>query len=488
MGEGEYPGAGPAAERAGTPPAETVPVAAGLPLDPSPAQAEALLERAATLVAALFDGVGERPVEGDAPDPELIAGLLADRPGAPVHTDDALATLMRAVAQGHESRTGGHLAYIPGSGLLTASLGELLASASNRYTGLQAPSPGAVALEAGVLGWLCELFGMPDGAQAVLLSGGSMANLTALVAARERQAPGEPHRATVYVGEQAHASVRKAARTIGILPEHVRVCPSADGMRLDVEAIRVLIKQDRADGLVPTAVVAAAGTTNTGAVDCLPALADLAAELGVWLHVDGAYGGFFQLTERGRARLEGIERADSITLDPHKSLFLPFGTGALVVRERSSLTEAFGEDADYLRDLPDPAQLPDLAELTPELTREWRGAKLWLPLKLHGLAPFVDALDADLDLAAEAHDALAAMPGVTTCGAPDLSIVGFRVPGDDAAQDAALAHVNAEGRVRLSSTNLEGQVVLRLAVLSHRTRRHHVEYVLDRVREVVTGA
>ena len=458
-----------------------------LPLDPSAAQTDALLEQVTTLVAALLEDVGERPVSAGPIDAEFITRMAGDRPGAAEPADAALATLMHAIAQGAESRSGGHLAYIPGSGLLTAALGELLASTANRYTGLQAPSPGAVALETGVLRWLCELFGMPEGAQAVLLSGGSMANLTALVAAREHHAAGEPQRATVYVGEQAHASVRKAARTIGILPEHVRVCPSGDGLRLDLQALGVQIKQDRADGLVPTAIVAAAGTTNTGAVDRLPDLADLAAELGVWLHVDGAYGGFFQLTARGRARLAGIDRADSITLDPHKSLFLPFGTGALVVRERQALSAAFGEHAEYLRDMSGAADLPDLAELTPELTREWRGAKLWLPLKLHGLQPFIDALDADLDLAAWAYDELAAMPGVTTFGPPDLSIVGFRVPGDDVAQDAALAHINAGGRVQVSSTHLDGRVVIRVAVLSHRTRRHHVAEVLERVREVVAA-
>ncbi|MFA9447006.1 aspartate aminotransferase family protein [Egicoccus sp. AB-alg6-2] len=473
MSEDEYP--------------EAAPDPSGLPLDPCAAQTQDLLDQASTLVAALFDGVGDRPVEAPRVDPGLVTALAEDRPGAAVPLESALSTLMQAIAQGQESRSGGHLAYIPGSGLLTATLGEMLASASNRYTGLPAPSPAAVALESGVLHWLCELFGMPPGSQAVLLSGGSMANLTALVAARERHAAGQPQFATVYVGEQAHASVRKAARTIGILPGNVRVCPSADGMRLDLDALRVLIKQDRSDGLLPTAVVAAAGTTNTGAVDRLSALADLAAELGVWLHVDGAYGGFFQLTERGRRRLEGIEGADSITLDPHKSLFLPFGTGALVVRDRQTLSDAFGEEADYLRDLPDSDQLPEFAELTPELTRAWRGAKLWLPLKVHGLPPFVEALDLALDLAAWAHDELAALPGVTTCGVPDLSIIGFRVPGDDAAQDAALAHVNADGRVSLSSTHLEGRVVLRLAVLSHRTRRHHVAHAIDRVRAFVDG-
>lgn len=459
----------------------------GLPLDPDADQAAALLAQVTDLVAESLAGVGERPYGAPPADDDFLADLLADRPGAPQAPADALATLMRAAAQAQESRSGGHLAYIPGSGLLTAAVGDLLATVANRYTGIAESSPGAVALEAGVLRWLCELFGLPDDAQAVLLSGGSMANLTALVAAREHHAPGEPHRATVYVGEQAHASVRKAARTIGILPEHVRVCPSVGGVRLDAATLRVLIKQDRHDGLVPTAVVAAAGTTNTGAVDELDALADLAADLGVWLHVDAAYGGFFRLTERGRHRLAGIERADSITLDPHKSLFLPFGTGALVVRDRRTLQDAFGEDADYLRDLSVSGALPDFAELTPELTRDWRGARVWLALKLHGLQPFVDALDSALDLAAWAHDELAAMPGVTTCGPPDLSIVGFRVPGDDAAQDAALAHVNAGGTAWLSSTNLDGRVVIRLAVLSHRTRRHHVVHVLERVREFVAA-
>lgn len=459
-----------------------------LPLDPDPDQADALLAQATRLVVESLAGVADRPYGAPPIDDAFLDALLADRPGAPVPADEALATLMRAAAQGQESRSGGHLAYIPGSGLLTAAIGELLATVTNRYTGVAEGSPGAVALEAGVLRWLCELFGLPDRAQAVFLSGGSMANLTALVAAREHQAPGEPHRATVYVGEQAHASVRKAARTIGILPAHVRVCPSADGVRLDTEALRVLVKQDRHDGLLPTAVVAAAGTTNTGAVDDLADLADLAAALDVWLHVDAAYGGFFQLTERGRRRLAGIERADSITLDPHKSLFLPFGTGALVVRDRAALTDAFGEDADYLRDLTEAGSLPNFAELTPELTRDWRGARVWLALKTHGLEPFVAALDAALDLAGWAHEALEAIPGVTTCGPPDLSIVAFRVPGDDAAQDAARAHVNAGGQAWVSSTQLDGRVVIRLAVLSHRTRRHHVAHVVDRVREYVAGS
>jgi aromatic-L-amino-acid/L-tryptophan decarboxylase len=472
-----------------TPPAPpgAQPVAASLPLDPTAADTDALL---AAVTAHVRDRQVSLPASGvtrpgsATAREELVDRLLTDRPGAPVSLEDALATFEQVLAHSDELAAGGALSYIPGSGLLTAALGELLAASANRYTGLAASAPAAVALEAGILAWLTELFGFPATGQAVLLSGGSMANLTGLAAARERHAPGQPHRAVIYVGDQAHASVRKAARILGLVPEHVRVCPTRDGVRLDPDAVRVAVKQDLHDGLLPVAIVAAAGTTNTGAVDPLEELADVACDTGTWLHVDGAYGGFFQLTERGRDRLAGIERADSITLDPHKSLFLPYGTGALVVRDRADLARTFAEEADYLRDLDDAGPLPELAQLTPELTRDWRGVRLWLPLKLHGLEPFRTALDDKLDLARWAWEELESIPGVSTRGAPDLSIVVFRLPGDDATQDRALARLNAEGTVRLSSTQLEGEVVLRLAILSHRTRRHHVVRVLEEVAAI----
>jgi aromatic-L-amino-acid/L-tryptophan decarboxylase len=466
------------------------PSAAPLPLDPSATDTDALLAAVGELVRRRQAALPASPVTTDTgaeASTRLVQRLLADRPGRAVTIDEVLATFEEVLRHSDELAAGGALSYIPGSGLLTAALGEFLAASANRYTGLASSAPTAVALEAGVLSWLTELFGFPVTAQAVLLSGGSMANLTALAAARERHAPGQPHLAVVYVGDQAHASVRKAARILGLLPEHVRVCPTSDGLHLDPAAVHVAVKQDRHDGLLPVAIVAAAGTTNTGAVDPLPELADVARATGTWLHVDGAYGGFFQLTARGRERLVGIERADSVTLDPHKSLFLPYGTGALVVRDRAALAAAFAEEADYLRDVADAGPLPDLAELTPELTRDWRGLKLWLPLKLHGVDTFRAALDDKLDLATWAWERLEAIPGVTTRGAPDLSIVVFRVPGDDAAQDRALARLNAGGQVRLSSTHLEGQVVLRLAVLSHRTRRDHVRRVVDEVAAIAAG-
>jgi aromatic-L-amino-acid/L-tryptophan decarboxylase len=454
--------------------------------DPPADQTSALLAEVGALVEQLIVRSADRRVLGHPRGDELITSLLADRPEElPRELREVLGTLQAVLATGVDNAAAGELAYIPGSGLLTAALGELLANVSNRYTGLAGFTPAAVALEQSVLRWLTELFDLPERAQGVLLSGGSAANLTALVAAREKHAGDRADRATVYVGEHAHASVRKAARIAGIPARNTRVCGSVDGARLDPEAVRVAIKQDLADGLTPIAIVGAAGTTNAGAVDPLGELARLARDVGVWFHVDAAYGGFFQLTVRGRRRLAGIELADSITLDPHKSLFLPFGTGALLVRDRDDLARAFAEDADYLRDhAADLDALPDFSLITPELSREWRGLRLWLPLQLHGVAAFRDALDTTLDLTAMAVRWLDDDPNLEVLGHHDLSIVTFRVHGDDADQDAVLAAVNADGRVRLSSTVIDGRVVLRLAILSHRTTEETVALAL----RLVSGA
>ncbi|MFP4634306.1 MAG: pyridoxal phosphate-dependent decarboxylase family protein [Nitriliruptoraceae bacterium] len=449
--------------------------------DPAPQETRALLDEVGGLVAELVSTAADRPVLGLPRGEELAARLVDERP--PEQPGDPAASLeeLRAVlATGVDNAAGGELAYIPGSGLLSAALGDLLAAVANRYTGMSGFTPAAVALEQGVLRWLTELFELPERSQGLLLSGGSNANLTALVTAREKHAGGRADLATIYVGEHAHASVRKAARIAGITGAHVRVCASSDGLRLDPESVRIAVKQDLADGLRPTAIVGAAGTTNAGVIDPLPGLADLAAELGVWFHVDAAYGGFFQLTERGRHRLAGIERADSITLDPHKSLFLPFGTGALLVRERDDLAHAFAESADYLRDHSDDLDaLPDFSSITPELTREWRGLRLWLPLQLHGVAAFRAALDHVLDLAERASRVLDDDPRVELVAEPDLSIVTFAVPGDDALQDRVLQRIHADGRVRLSTTVIGGRVVLRLAVLSHRTTRATIDTALE---------
>ena len=218
----------------------------------------------------------------------------------------------------------------------------------------------------------------------------------------------------------------RQGRVLPAVPERL------DGaQRMDVEALRRLVERDRRDGRLPFCVVANAGTTNTGAIDLLDEVADLCARERLWLHVDGAYGAAFQLTERGRRRLRGIERADSITLDPHKGFFLPFGTGCLLVRDAATLRAAHsGDDAHYLQDI-GAADLPDFADYGPELTREFRGIRLWLPLHLHGVAAFRAALDEKLDLAQWVYTALADEPALHVYGVPALTTVTFRCAADD---------------------------------------------------------
>jgi aromatic-L-amino-acid decarboxylase len=255
---------------------------------------------------------------------------------------------------------------------------------------------------------------------------------------------------------------------------------------MDVAALRSMVREDRDSGRRPLCVVATAGTTNTGAIDPIADIADVAAEEGLWLHVDAAYGGFFVLTQRGRALLAGIERADSLVLDPHKSLFLPFGTGALLVRdgELLRLAHSVGEAA-YLQDGGDHG-LPDFGDYGPELTREARGLRLWLPLHLHGVEAFRSALDEKLDLALLAYDELRADPHFDVPGPPELSIVTYRMRGVAGTADSALAEVlrrvNAEQRVLLSSTQIDGRYVGRLGVLNHRSDRSRVLEATDALR------
>lgn len=460
------------------------------PLEPA---AEVMREQTGRVLDMLVDFIAElddRPASADAPSPELLAELAHAPPELPQEDLDTLLDRVRRAADlAYETAGPSYLAYIPGGGIFTAALADLLASTLNRYTGKVGPAPALIALEASALRWLCDIFGFPESSQALLTSGGSIANLIGLTAARTRHAEGKSDRATIYVGEHGHGSLAKAARTAGIRREHVRSVRSTPDLRMDTAHLRELIDADQRAGLIPVCICAAAGTTNTGTVDSLDEIADIAAETGIWFHVDAAYGGFFQLTERGRARLAGIDRADSITMDPHKSLFLPFGTGAVVVRSADALRHAFNEDADYLQDMGVNDALPDFDALSPELSRDFRGLRLWLPLHLHGVAAFRDQLDEKLDLARLAYETLAADERLELPWTPDLSIITFRLKDeDDDAQLEFLARINATRRVLLSSTRIDGRVYLRLAILSMRTHENRIREALKIISESVAIA
>lgn len=452
----------------------------GHPLEPSSAQMRALTEQVLDLLVGAVEDLDRVPATSADPGAALLAEVSRPPPELPGDIAGLLNLVKRAGRASLETAGPSDLSYIPGGGIFTSALAGFLASGLNRYTGKAAAAPALVAMEQSVLRWMCDLFGFPADAQALLTTGGSMANLIALTAARTRHAGGQVDRATVYVGEHAHGSITKAARIAGLARDHVRVVRSTANLQVDVAHLQDRLREDRRNGLIPICVVAAAGTTDTGTIDPLVELGAVAQREGVWFHVDAAYGGLFQLTERGRSRLQGIGTADSITLDPHKAMFLPFGTGALVVRSKAALQQAFSEPAPYLQDLPSADPLPDFDSLSPELTREFRGLRVWLPLHLHGVGAFRQQLDEKLDLADEAYRFLAADPRIEVPRPADLTVVVFRLRGaDDAGQLRFLARIHHSQRVRLSSTRIGGAVHLRLAILSVRTHADRVREALD---------
>ena len=380
-----------------------------------------------------------------------------------------------------------YLAYIPGEGTWPGALGDLVAAAYNIDVGNWMESPGPSQLELTVMRWFADWIGYPPQAAGVLVSGGSAANLTAMACAREALVGAMRDDVVAYVSEQGHSSLARAARVLGFGPQQLRVLPVDDRSRMRVDALRAAIEADEAAGLRPLLVLAVAGTTNTGAVDDLPAIAATCREHGVWMHVDGAYGAFAALTERGRAALTGLELADSVTLDPHKWLYQPFECGAVLVREGHRLKEAFEIHPTYLQDTASRSGEVNFAEAGLQLTRMSRALKLWLSLGYFGVEAFAAAIDRSMDVARHAQQLIEGDPGLELLSPATLGIVCFRrhPAGRDDEEDLERLNTELVGRLAasgeglLSSTRLFGRYAVRLCVLNHSTGPRDVEQVLD---------
>jgi len=427
---------------------------------------------------------------------EVARSLREPLPGEGTPFEELLGVVMdRAVPKSFNTAGPGYLAYIPGGGLVHAAVADLIADITNRFVGVWMAAPALVEIEANVGRWLCAIVGYPSSALGLLTTGGSMANFIALVTARRERLPEDFLSGVLYASDQAHHSVQKAALLAGFPPSSVRAIPTDDRFRLRIDALRSAIAEDRARGRRPFCLVANAGTTNTGAVDDLEAAAAVARAEGLWLHVDGAYGGFFVLTERGRSVLRGLEAADSITLDPHKGMFLPYGTGALLVRDRDALQRAQALHAEYLPAAPEDPEFVDYSTVSPELSRDFRGLRVWLPVKMHGIGAFTRALDEKLDLAAWAADELRGIEGIEIVAEPQLSLLAFRVvrpglsaEGLDALNRRVMAAVNARGRVYLTGTVTRGRFLIRICVLSFRTHRDRMRMALEDLRSALLEA
>jgi glutamate/tyrosine decarboxylase-like PLP-dependent enzyme len=380
--------------------------------------------------------------------------------------------------------------YIPGAGTWPAALGDLIAAATMIDAGSWRESVGPSTLELTVLDWFRDWVGYPDASAGVLVSGGSAANVTAIACAREALIGPMSPRIVMYTGDQTHSSVARAARHLGFRPDQVRVLPTDDDFRLRPDDVIAAIDADLAADRLPFLVSANAGTTNTGAIDPVGDLADACHERGVWLHVDGAYGAFAVLTDRGSRAMAGIEKADSITLDPHKWLAMPFEVGCLLAREGTTLERAFELHPEYLSEAGHDHGV-NFADRGLQLTRASRAIKIWLAIETFGLDAFRAAIDRSIDQTLAAQARIEADPRLELVTPASLGILTFRrrgVEGEsrlvtDRRNEAIVAALAETGEVLLTSTMIQGRYAIRLCVLNHTTEDEDVAFALDRVAE-----
>ncbi|MGE5361323.1 MAG: pyridoxal phosphate-dependent decarboxylase family protein [Bacteroidales bacterium] len=386
----------------------------------------------------------------------------------------------------------GYLAYIPAGGVYPAALADFIADGVNRYTGVWMAAPALVQLEANALDWLRDWMQFPATARGLFTTGGSMANFNAIVCARERHLGEHLRDGVLYTSTQVHHSVLKSAKLAGILSDRVREIGVDASFRVKIDSLQAAIAEDRRRGLRPFMMVSSAGTTNTGAVDPLERLADLCAAEELWHHVDGAYGAFFHAVDELRPLLAGLPRADSLTLDPHKGLFVPYGTGALLVRDGLALRAAHEATAGYLPDRV-AEEFYDPHQYGPDLSRGFPGLRVWLSLKLYGARRMRAAIAEKRALAVDAAKRIAEIPGIVMDAPPQLSLFAFHVslPGADMERENGatrelLERVNARQRVMLTGCTVDdGRFLGRVCVLSFRTRREQIDACVE---DIATAA
>src|SRR3984893_2103213 len=372
-------------------------------------------------------------------------------------------------------------AFVPAPNNFVIAMADALAAGFNVFNGTWFGGSAAAALGLGVVRWLCRTCGFPNNAGGLFVSGGSMANLTALVTARHALLLDRVEGAIIYFSDQTHSSVERALRVIGFSPEQLRKLPSDENFRLSIRDLRAAIADDRAKGLRPFCVIANAGTTNTGAVDPLSELADLVAKEKMWLHVDGAFGAAAILSDRGRKMLRGLERADSISLDPHKWLFQCFECGCVLVRDAGLLKSAFQIKPDYLRDVHRSVEEFNPCDYGVQLTRSFRALKVWLSLQTFGVAAFREAITRGFELAELAERELRARDGWEILSPAQMATVCFRFGNSDEVQTKLVDAAMNDGYALLTSTTLRGAVALRLCTINPRTTEQDIIGTIDRL-------
>ncbi|HSV62710.1 MAG TPA: aminotransferase class I/II-fold pyridoxal phosphate-dependent enzyme [Chthoniobacterales bacterium] len=440
--------------------------------------------RVVDLLVQHFGEIRNAPVGAKGQPADLLARFAGPPPEAPTEPNELLARLEKDVFPNnlHVDHPR-FFAFVPGPGNFVSTMADALASGFNIFNGTWLGGSAAAAIELNVIDWFRRFCGFPETAGGLFVSGGSMANLTALHAARRAKLGDQIQNATIYFSDQTHYSVERALRVIGFAPEQFRKIPSDDRFRLPLDRLREMIRSDKEAGLRPFCIIANAGTTNTGAVDPLPELAELCATEKMWLHADGAYGAATMICERGREKLAGLDRVDSLSLDPHKWLFQPFECGCVLVRDAAQLKSAFQLMPEYMRDVHRHTEETNLADYGVQLSRGFRALKVWLSINTFGLAAFRDAVTSGFQLAEFAERELRSRRDCEILSPAEMGIVAFRFGKDDALQTRLVEQMLSDGFAFLTSTTLKGVTALRLCTINPRTTKDDIVQTIDRLEK-----
>jgi aromatic-L-amino-acid/L-tryptophan decarboxylase len=474
------------------------------PFDWTPERREQLGREALGVVLDWFSTIGERRLYPDVSATAIEARFASGPPMDPQDPAAVLAEFAAVVAP--NGRDNGHprmFGYVQSSSTFVGALGDFLASAVNQNVTSWRSSPAATTVERQVIGWMKELVGFDPPGDGLLVSGGSMANLVGIVSATTsahpdvarhglRALPGDP---VIYASSLVHMSIPKAAAIAGLGRDALRKIPHDAEFRIDPAALDAAIAEDRRAGRVPICVVVNVGDVNTGDVDPITAVADVCRRHGVWLHADGAYGGLARLAPSAADVLSGLGRVDSISLDPHKWLFVPVDSGCVLVRDVAALRRAFSYAAEYVDVIATP-QMSDYAfwDYGPELTRRFRALKIWMALKTYGVRAFADAIEQNIRLARSLAALVDASDDFERLAPVPLSIVCFRFVGpvrsDDPTHARSLDHLNRElmlrvqqaGHSYLSNATIGDRFALRACIVNHRTTEADLAALLDEIR------
>jgi glutamate/tyrosine decarboxylase-like PLP-dependent enzyme len=458
-------------------------------LEISPDQFRRLAEQVTELAAEYLEKIDTQPISPSTNGTETLLRFRTPLPQEGLG-DKALAALLD-VMQFSRVQNGRFFGYVLGSGEPVAAVADLLASVLNQNVTAWRSGPAAVVIEQTVVGWLSQAIGCPE-FHGHLTGGGSSANLMGLAMARETKASanekGIAAGGVVYASDEIHMSIPKSVALLGIGRDNLRLIPTDATFHMIPEELDARIRQDKAAGKIPLAVVASAGTVNTGAVDPLQQIAEISHRHGAWFHVDGAYGALAAMADR--KKFDGIELADSISLDPHKWLYQPLDCGCLLYRSPEAAQKTFAHSGDYARSLSaDPVEGFAFFEESLELSRRFRALKLWLSLRYHGFAAFRESIRADLTHAQRLAEAIRKEAQLELVAPAELSAVCFRYTGTPALQQedpnrfnqAVLKRVVERGHVYLSNASLRGKFCLRACIVNHRTKDADVDSIIPEV-------